>query len=403
MSGTDGRPAGRPLEGVRVLAIENYIAAPLASMLLADWGADVVKVEPPSGDTYRTFPPIERSSAGVSSASFVRLNRGKRSIILNLQEPEGRDKFIELARVADVLIENLRPGALSSLGIGYEELSLLIPRLIVVSISGFGQADVLPGPYQDMPAFDLLGQAMSGMTYATGRDGDPPAPVGFPLIDTTAADWATTATLLALRQRDQTGRGQHVDVAMYDVAIHLLEYQIGGYGWTGQLPLRANGRLASSAPFEIMRASDGYFAIAVSGQPNFERFCDAIGRADLLADPRMGDGTSRAQEMDGYLRPIIEEWISKRTVDEVLARFRECRVPASRVQSVGDLFECPHVAARNMIVRVPDPVLGEVSVAGNPIKGSDIAEPLLRPAPQLGANTDEVFASWLGNDWSDKL
>lgn len=384
---------GRPLDGIKVLALENFVAGPLASMLLADWGADVVKVESPGGDTYRSFPPVETTDAGTSSMSFVRLNRGKRSIVLDVNEEQGRKQFLDLVVAADVVLQNLKPGTLTKLGLGYDTLSDVNPSVVLVSISGFGQPDVLPGPYTFMPAFDLIGQAMSGLTFTTGHEGDPPAPIGFPIIDTAAADWAASATLLALFQRERTGRGQHVDVSMYDVAVHLNEYGVGAFGWSGRAPIR--GRLASSAPFELIQASDGFVAVAVSGQPIFERFCVAIERPELASDPRLANGTLRSAAMDELLLPAIEAWTLSRSVDEIIARFGDAGVPVSRVQSLEDIFECPQVEARQMILRVPDAVLGEVATAGNPLKGNALPPVAVRAAPQLGADSERVLTEWL--------
>lgn len=383
-----------PLAGVRVLALENFVAGPTASMLLADWGAEVVKLEPAGGDSYRGFPPIETTEEGTSSVWFTRLNRGKKSAVLDIGTEDDRARFLELIRSVDVVVQNLRPGALGRLGLDYARLHEINPRLIQVSISGFGQPDVAPGPYTAMPAFDLIGQAMSGIAYTSGQEGDPPAPVGFPLIDTAAGDWAATATLLALFQRERTGLGQHIDVSMFDVGMHLNEYAIGAYGWTGKAPAR--GRLPSSAPFELVRARDGYVALAVSGEPIFARFCAVIDRPELVDDPRLANGTLRSQAMDTILLPIIQEWTGGRDVDEVLAALGAAGVPSSRVQTVGDLFDDPHVAARRMIVDVPDPVLGTVRVAGNPLKSTGFPALDPQPAPQLGAHTD-LIDRWLGD------
>jgi formyl-CoA transferase len=382
----------RPLQGVKVLSMENFVAGPLATMLLADWGADVVKLEPPNGDAYRRFPPVHAREELRSSPSFARINRNKRSIVLDIRQQAGADTFGQLVASADVVVENLRPGTLDRLGLGYDAMRAWNPRIIVVSLSGFGQQNVRPGPYIERPALDLVGQALSGLSYAVGEEGSPPRYLGLPLVDTATADWGAMATLLALLWRDRTGKGQHVDISMYDVAMHLNEYNLGYYAFFGKNPPR--GRLPSSAPFDFYRARDGWFALAISGEATWQRLCTAVGRPDLSKDPALADGTARATVTESYLRPVIEQWSAARTLAEVCEILSRNDVPASPAQEPADVHACPHAKARGAWVTIPDPVLGDVRIVANPVKSDRMADPETRPAPQLGGDTNDVLASW---------
>jgi formyl-CoA transferase len=382
----------RPLDGVRVLTLENYVAAPLATMLLADWGADVVKIEPPNGDAYRRFPPVTERDGHRTSASFARINRNKRSVVLDVRTDAGRDSFLRLVEHADVVVENLRPGTLDRIGIGYRAMRTRNPRIVVVSLSGFGQPDVRPGPFIERPALDLVGQAVSGLSYAVGGEGEQPHYLGLPLVDTATADWGAIATLLGLTWRDRTGRGQHLDISMYDVAMHLNEYNLGYFGMFKRNPPR--GRMPSSAPFDYFRAEDGWYALAISGEGTWERLSTAIGHPELAQDPSLADGTRRADVVESRLRPLIEEWSSRMPVDKVCEALSQYDVPASPAHQPSDVFDCGHAAARRAWVDVPDPALGAVRVVANPVKSDQMPADRLTAPPQLGADTEEVLRTW---------
>ncbi|MBI3964037.1 MAG: CoA transferase [Chloroflexi bacterium] len=387
----------RPLEGIRVLAIENFVAGPYGSMVLADFGAEVIKVEPPgTGEGYRSVAPYWEKDGAKSSMGLMRCNRNKKSVALNLQTDAGKDLFRKLAKQSDVVWENLRPDVMNRLGIGYEALSRENERLIYVSLSGYGHADVLKSPFLDRPAFDIIGQAMSGLMYRPGNAGDPPVYLGFPLGDQYTSMIGVIGALVALQWRHLTGKGQHVDVAMYDTMASLNEYAVNYYAMLQQVPTR--GAMATSAPYGAFKVKDGYVVIAVVGPPIWDRFCRGIGRTDLLEDPTLQTGADRGKRQDDYLRPLIEEWAADKTRAEVTDILTKAGVPASPIQDVDDLFGCPHVAARQMLMTLDDPAAGPVKVAGNPIKLSGVPESPNRPAPQLGADGDEILGGLLGLD-----
>lgn len=393
-SAGDQRTSARPLAGVRVLAVENFLAGPFASMWLADAGAEVVKVEAPDGgDFARSTSPVRTGDDGVAHGlSFLRSNRNKKSVTLDLKHPEGKRIFKELVCEADVLIENLRPGVMDRLGIGWDVLQGVNPRLVYVAVSGFGHSDVLPSPYSDRPAFDILGQALSGLMYRPERQGDRPTYLGFSLADIESGIQAAYGTMLALFQRQTTGKGSKVDISLYDACLVLNEISVAMYSVFKE-PAKP-GIHAVTAPFGTYRTSDGYIVIAVLGERIWERFCQAIGREDLLQDERFGSGVSRQRNL-AALDAHIEPWLCARTraqaVDELLAQ----GIPASMVNDVADVFDCPHVAARNMLMTLDDPVWGRVQVAGNPIKMSGVPEAAAVHPPELGQHTEDVLRTWL--------
>lgn len=393
-SAGDQETSARPLAGVRVLAVENFLAGPFASMWLADAGAEVVKVEAPDGgDFARSTSPVRAGDDGVAHGlSFLRSNRNKKSVTLDLKHPEGKRIFKELACEADVLIENLRPGVMDRLGIGWEVLQEVNPRLVYVAVSGFGHRDVLPSPYSDRPAFDILGQALSGLMYRPERQGDRPTYLGFSLADIESGIQAAYGTMLALFHRRTTGKGSKVDISLYDACLVLNEISIAMYSVFRE-PAKP-GIHAVTAPFGTYRTSDGYIVIAVLGERIWERFCQAIGREDLLQDERFASGVSRQRNI-AALDAHIEPWLCARTraqaVDELLAQ----GIPASMVNDVADVFDCPHVAARNMLMTLDDPLWGRVQVAGNPIKMSGVPEAAAVHPPELGQHTEDVLRTWL--------
>lgn len=384
----------RPLDGVRVLAVENFIAGPFASMWLADSGAEVVKVESREGGDYsRSTSPVRTADDGtVHGLSFLRSNRNKKSVTLDLKRPEGKQIFIELAREADIVVENLRPGVMDRLGIGYDALREQNPRLIYVAISGFGHTDVKASPYTDYPAFDIVGQAMSGLMYRPERRDDRPTYLGFSMADLQGGILAVQGALLALYQRERTGLGKKVDISLYDASLIQNEISVAMYS-AFRKPTPP-GVHAVTAPFGTYRARDGYIVIAVLGEHIWKRFCQVIGKPELPDDPRFVDGISRRANSDA-LNAHIDTWLGTLTRAEAVDALRAGGVPASVVNDVADVFDCPHIAAREMLMTLDDPVWGPIQVAGNPIKMSDVPEPEAGLPPRLGQHTDTVLAAWL--------
>lgn len=388
-----GISATKALSGIRVLALEGFIAGPLASMWLADMGAEVIKVEEPgSGDPARSLPPFKGEGDGRVSLSMLRANRNKKSIALNVKSPEGLAILKKLLSGSDVLIDNMRPDTLARLGLDWPTLQTLNPRLIYTSVSGFGHNDVLPGPYADWPAFDVVAQAMSGLMYRPQSDNGDPVYLGFPLADLFAASLAVTGTLQALIQRGVTGLGQRVDIAMYDAALLLNELAVTMQSIVEVTPKPGLHALAS--PFGSYRAKDGYLAIAVLGEKVWSRFCDVIGRADLLEDPSLADGISRHKEAQ-RLQAIIENWLSDKTRAQAVSLFVEHGVPAAPVQDTYDIVNCPQVAAREMLMEIDDPAWKKVMVVGQPIKLSASSVDR-RPPPRLGEHTAQVLRDLAG-------
>lgn len=395
-----GAPLRRPLDGIRVLAVEHFMAGPYGSMLLADFGAEVIKIEPPgTGEAGRHVAPCIANERGMVSQTLVRLNRNKKSVALNLQEAQGQEIFRRLVGVSDVVWENLRPGTMDRLGLGYQTLRAIKPALIYASVSGFGHSDIYQSPYAQLPAFDIVAQGMSGLMLRAGKEGEPPAYLGFPLGDQYPSVLAAFGVVLALRWRDLTGEGRRVDISMYDALASLNELCIGLRNFTRQPSPR--GTVGVSAPYDAFRVSDGYVVIAVVGEPIWERFCRTIGREDLLEDPNLERGMDRLERTEGLLRPIIEDWGRDKTRAQVVELLNAQAVPAAPVYDVDELLSCPHLRARNMLLAIDDPVAGRVVVAGNPIKMSGAPEPATEPSPQLGQHTAEVLSELLGLRQSD--
>lgn len=374
-----------PLSGVRVLAIENFLAGPYGSMLLADFGAEVIKIEPPDGDGYRRATPNYSNDQGRMSYSFLRVNRNKHSVILDLKTEGGRESFLRLVDEADVVWENLRPGAMDRLGLGWDVLHERNPRLVYATISGFGHGDVMAeGPYGAVPAFDIVAQALSGMMTRVGEEGQPPLYLGAPIADQLSGIMAAFGVTLALRAAGQSGEGQRVDVAMYDVMVSLNEQSVGHYSHFGTLPKR--GLSPTSAPYGAFRTADGWVAIGIASDWIWARFCHAIDRPDLLMVGDLKTGMQRSLSQETVLRPLIENWAKELTSREVAEMLSAAGVPAAPVQEIADLFTDPQVEAREMLVDIEDPVVGTLRVAGNPIKLGRTPHLPHRTAPQLGAD-----------------
>lgn len=388
------RAAGRPLDGVRVLAVEQMQALPYATQLLAHLGADVVKVEPPSGDSGRLAQPAltDRDGRRVG-ATYLRNNLGKRSLVIDLKGDEGRALFERLVPHFDVVAENLRPGALRALGLGWERIAELSPRAVCVSISGFGQGGA--SPYAQWPAYAPVAEAMAGL-YEPNRRGDAPPPVvvAGALGDISSALFAVIGILSALRHRERTGLGQVVDVAMMDAMLAVSD--MPPFLWSMGAPERwaAAGSLGICAAF---RARDGFFVVAIFREHQLERLAHAVGHPEWVSDPRFATREDWARSTDPVVRPALEAWAADKTKLEASRLLCELGIVAGPSNTAADLAADPHVALRDMLIEVPRPD-GErpMLVVGNPVKLSRVAEGPVSSFPSLGEHTDDVLRGLLG-------
>ena len=386
----------RPLDGIRVLSFEIQVAGPYCTMMLADQGANVIKVErPEGGDTARGgAPKIKNDKGETQSGYFLRFNRNKRSLTLNLKDDRGRRIFRELAQKSDVVVENFRPGLLDEMGIGYKALSELNPRLIYACISGFGSLEGYLGPYSKRPAYDIVAQAMGGLMNTCGQSDGPPTWLGVALGDIVSGMQAAYAIMLALYQRTQTGHGQYIDVSMYDTIIGLAERSVTAYSLTGHVIQR--GREAYMAPWGPFQCKDGWIGLIVATEGDWAKFCQAIERPDLVGHEGATSGPERAKNMPGWLGEIINQWFSGRTKAEATQKLLAVGLPIGPVQTAEEIFNCSHVASRKLLIDVPDPVLGTVKLVGPVAKLSGNTEPLTRPAPLLGEHNAEILKEVLG-------
>ncbi|MBI3965365.1 MAG: CoA transferase [Chloroflexi bacterium] len=381
-------PPIRPLHGLRVLDLTQMAAGPFGTMLLADAGAEVIKVERlGTGDIVREIGPFRTDEQGRTiGGGILRYGRNKRSLALNLADPTGQEVFRQLARSADVVWENFAPGTMEKFGLAYPQLRELNPRLVYVAVSGFGHTQ---SPFAQRPAYDLIAQALSGVMHVTGQRGGPPTATGVPIGDLVPALFGTIGALLALQLRTLTGVGQKVDVAMYDSLAMLCERPQMTYALTGEVPTRGEETLVG--PYDVYRAKDGYVAIAAAPKAAWTRLCQAIEREDLLANPELTTPADRARNNDAILRPILDGWLGDRTKAEATEYLTQRGVPAGPVQTVAEMMACPHIAARQMIQTMSHPVAGDIPVLGNPIKFSDVPEPEIRPVPDVGEHTRAIL------------
>lgn len=378
----------KPLEGIRVLDLSRVLAGPYTAMVLADFGADVIKIETPeTGDDSRAFGPF----VGQESAYFMSLNRGKRSMTLNLKSPEAQALFKEMAKKADVVLENYRPGTMEKFGLGYEVLQAINPRIIYAACSGFGHS----GPYMEKPAYDLIVQGMGGIMSITGQEGGEPTRVGASIGDITAGLFAANGIFMALYSRTLSGEGQKVDVAMLDCQVAILENAISRYLVSGTVPGPIGNRHPSITPFEAFRARDGYIIIAVGNDRLWSKFCQMIQRDDLVADKRFITNDSRTNYQK-ELKAILEEVFPAKTVDEWIEILDGAGIPCGPINTVDRVLTNPQVQARDMIVEIEHPVAGRLKMPGVPIKLSATPGGVEQPAPLLGQHTEEILQELLG-------
>jgi CoA:oxalate CoA-transferase len=374
-----------PLAGTFVVDLTRVLAGPFCTMVLADLGARVVKVEEPErGDDARRIGPF----VGDLSAYFWSLNRGKQSIALDLRAEDDRALFERLLARADVLVENFRPGVMERLGFGFPALHARFPRLVVASTSGFGQT----GPYARRPAYDVVVQAMGGIMSLTGQPGGPPTRVGTSTGDITAGLFTAIGVLAALVERAQSGRGRHVDVAMLDCQVATLENAIARFVATGDVPGPLGSRHPSIAPFQAFRTRDGHVVVAAGNDALFAKLADALGRPGLASDPRFRTNDDRTRNVEA-LAAELEPAFAARPSAEWLADFEAAGIPCGPLNDVAAVLADPQVRARNMVVRASDPVAGTLSLAGNPVKLSGVEDPATRPpAPRLDEHRAAIVA-----------
>ena len=370
------------LAGLRVLDVTQVMAGPFCAMLLADLGADVIKVEPPAGDSTRQMP----GAVGADSPSFNAVNRGKRSLVLNLKSSEGREVLTRLARSTDILIENYRPGVMDGLGLGYRALAPINPRLIYASISGYGQT----GPHRAKGGFDLIAQGVAGIMSITGEPGGAPIKAGVPLTDLGAGLFALVGILAAVEARHRTGTGQHVDASLVDAGVALSLWEATEYFSGTGIPAPMGSAHRMNAPYQAMRCADGYITIGAANERLFRRLCDVLGHPEWTELPEFADNPNRVRHR-AALAERIETITSERPRTHWLALLEQNDIPCGPINNYEQVFADPQVLAREMVVEVDHPTLGHLKTLGSPIKLSATPPDVRRRAPLLGEHTDEVL------------
>lgn len=385
-----------PLEGIFVVDMTRVLAGPFCTMVLADLGATVVKVERPgSGDDSRAFGPF----VGGESAYFMSINRGKKSVTLDLKSDQGKDLLRGLVKKADVLVENFKPGVMKKLGLGYDHLSDINPRLIYAASSGFGQT----GPYSHRPAYDLIIQGMGGLMSITGPDRDHPTKVGSSVADIFAGIFSAIGILAALHSRERTGRGQMVDVAMLDCMVAILENAVARYVGTGESPVPIGNRHPSIAPFSTVFTQDGALNLAVGNDAIWQRLCTLLGREEWAADPRFETNPQRVDHIEDLL-VLLNKAFAKKTTEDWLRLLEEQHIPAGPINDIEHVLQDPQVLAREMLVEIAHPTMGSLKVPGVPVKLSETPGRVAGPAPRLGEHNQAILGpivESLGMDYQE--
>ena len=377
---------GGVLQGVRVLDLTHVVAGPYASMYLAMFGAEVIKVENPrtGGDINRFTGPFVNDF----SIRFCHLNHNKQSVVLDLSAPEGKDLFLKLVAQSDVVMENFRPGVLDKLGLGYETMRAVNPKIVYGSVSGFGSY----GPYRDLPAYDVISQAMSGIMYLNGREGDPPMKVGTSIGDIIAGINLVIGVLAALREADRTGQGRRVEVSLVDALVSSLMMDYVGYHHDGTVPPRVGNNYREWAPYGVYQASDGYYVLGVGTNAFFKTLAaDILGRPDMAEDPRYASQPLRVDHRE-EIDAVICAWSAQHTVEEVCRELSRCGIPHSRINTIKETAADEHIGkVRNMFPTYDQPGVGGVTVTNMPVRFPDSGEVPLTPAPEFGAQTGDVL------------
>ena len=379
----------KPLEKIKILDLTRVLAGPFCTMILSDLGAEVIKVEVPgTGDDARSFGPFKNGQ----SLYFLSINREKKSISINLKTEKGKEIFKELIKQFDVVIENFRPGTMEKLGLGYETLNQLNPKLIYAASSGYGHS----GPSSKKASYDILAQAMGGIMSITGWPDTPPTRVGMSLGDITASLYAAIGILAALQHRNNTGLGQKVDVAMLDCQVSILENAITRYQVEGKSPQPLGNRHPTIAPFQAFKASDSYFVVAAGNDSLWKKLCEAIDRKDLLINECFISNDLRTQNLASLVEEL-DKTFSTKSAAEWVEIIDNAGVPSGPINTIEKLFSEPQIISRNMFVDVEDKKAGTIKIAGNPIKMSSLKESETRnPAPEIGEHNFEVLSNMLG-------
>ncbi|MGE4338661.1 MAG: CaiB/BaiF CoA transferase family protein [Pigmentiphaga sp.] len=373
----------QPLHGLRIIDLTQVMAGPYCTMLLGDLGADVIKIEPPAGDQIRRSMS---ATEGRESAGFTQLNRNKRSLVLDLKTEAGRSVLYQLVETADVLIENGRPGVAQKLGYGYDAMRQLNPRLVYASISGFGQS----GPWSERPGFDMVAQAMSGVMSVSGHPGQPPCRNTISAADLGSGLMAIYGILSAVIGRQQTGEGQYIDVSLFDTILGLSIWEASEYWDTGVAPVASGSANRMSAPYQAVRAQDGYFVLAAANQRLWVSLCEVLQRPDLLADARFTDSGSRLKHREALVAEI-ESVLQHHPVDWWVQRLLERGIPAGPINTYDQSLNSEHAKARGMVLEAEGQAPEPVRMLGFPIKLSGTPARLDKLPPQLGEHTGHIL------------
>jgi CoA:oxalate CoA-transferase len=383
-------PTTGPLQGVRVLDLSWILSGPFCTMTLCDLGADVIKVErPPWGDMGRTNRPLRDGESGY----FLSVNRGKRSVSIDLKEERGRELFRDLVREVDVLVENFSPGAMDGLGVGYEALAEVNPRLIYAAISGFGRT----GPWRDRPALDVIAQGAGGIMSVTGQPGGPPTRPGSSLGDITAGLYAAVGILAALHERERSGRGQLIDISMMDAQIAIQENAFMRWEILGHEPEKLGTRHPTAVPFQAFPTSDGWMVLALAwgGADQWGLLCAALDLGELIDDPRFSTADARTDH-HAELEPLLNEAFRQRTTQEWIDALLPMRIPCGPLHTISQVAAAEQTAAREMLAPVEHHTFGEVKLVNTPVKLSRTPGGIRGSSPDMGAHSFEVLAELLG-------
>lgn len=366
-----------PLEGIKVVDFTQAAGGPFGAMLLGDLGADVIKVEPLAGDHFRVV---------LGGAWVAAINRNKRGLAVDLRAPEGKEIARKLVTEADVLMEAFVPGVMDRLGLGYAEVSKINPQIIYCSISGYGQT----GPYRERAGYDACAQCESGLMAATGEEGRPPVRVGSSLIDYGTGLYAAFAIMAALRYRDQTGSGQHIDTSLLETGISFMNYWITLYSLTGQNPPRVGSGHAMAVPYQVFATKDVPVFIGVSSERAYQAFCKALNCPELAEDPRFLTNDDRCKNRDALV-PLVQDLLKQLTSGEILAKMNAIGIPCAPVLTVGEMMQDPHVKERGMIVEMEYPGFGKMKAPNIAFRLSKSPGAIKRPAPVVGQHTVEIL------------